>query len=67
MDVSEFFFAWGRGRGSTRRQAGAGVVFLIPGRGGCLPGEGGRGEGREGVGEEFVFLFLPKFPPNHLC
>ena len=45
----DFFLARGRGRGSPRRQEGAGVRFFIEN-----PREGGgRGEGREGVGEEF--------------
>ena len=73
--VSDIFFfsARGRGRGSSWRQEGAGVGFLlkIPGGwgGGCSHERGGEARGREGVCGEFwggakYFFSGPKCPPR---
>ena len=71
VDVSDFFPARGRGRGSSK---GGGVRFLLKIPGGVFPGprEGGRGAGRVSAenlagGGGLIFFFSgPKFPPSLL-
>ena len=77
MNVSDFFFCSGEGKGESEAPGGGGGRFLIenprrggsPERGGWGGGGGGEGPGGHlrrirGWGGPNIFCWGPKFPPR---